>query len=329
MTDLRSDIVINGTRIHNRLVMPPMATAKADAEGHVTKELLDYYDERTRGGYIGLVITEHSYISPEGKASEGQVSVSRDDDVEGLSRLAALIHKNGSRAILQMNHAGGKAKPEVTGCRVFGPSEVIVPRSEVMPEAMTEFIIDRVVEDFASAAARVRAAGFDGVEIHSAHGYLLNQFFSPITNKRTDAYAGSSMEGRLRLHLRVIEAVRKVIGPDFLVAMRLGACDYLDGGITLEDSLSAAPLLEAAGIDMLDISGGLSGYVIPGLTGQGFFRELTGPIRSKVHIPVMLTGGITEPEAADELLRDGCADLIGVGRAIYKDPLWAKHAMER
>lgn len=326
MSILHSPLTIKSLELKNRLVMPPMASGRT-GNGAVTQELCDYYDARTAGGYLGLVITEHSYISPEGKASANQVSISKDEDVEGLSRLVGVIHANGTPVIAQINHAGGAAKPEVTGCRVLAPSAVALPRKELIPEEMTRQDIQKLVQDFASAARRAKQAGYDGVEIHSAHGYLLNQFYSPLTNRRADEYGGKSVQSRLQLHLEIIEAVRKAVGAGFPIALRLGACDYMEGGSTLEDAVEAAKLLEAAGIDLLDISGGFCGYLRPGVTGEGYFGELTAAIKQAVKIPVILTGGIVSAAGAEKLLQENAADLIGVGRAIFKDASWARNAM--
>lgn len=316
----------------NRLVMPPMATAKSDEQDQVTEALLDYYRQRAQGGGIGLVITEHSYVCREGKASPRQVSISRDEDIPGLRRLAEVLHGCGSRAFIQINHAGSGTAQKVTGLPIVSASAVQPrqrPGAELeIPAAMDQAAIDRVIDAFAQAARRGKMAGFDGVEIHSAHGYLLNQFYSPLSNQRSDAYTGASLEGRIRLHLQVIEAVRAAVGSDYPVALRLGACDYMDGGSTVEDGVAAARAFEAAGLDLLDISGGFCGFVRPGATEQGWFAELTEAIRAAVSIPVILTGGITEASAAEALLQADKADLIGVGRAILGDVDWARRAMQ-
>ena len=193
---------------------------------------------------------------------------------------------------------------------------------------MTQAEIDQVVSDFAQAARRVKEAGYDGVEIHSAHGYLLNQFYSPLSNKRDDAYTGSTLEGRMRLHGEVIAAVREEVGPDFVVALRLGACDYQEGGSTVDDAVAAAKILELAGIDLLDISGGLCGYRGSGSKEPGYFGVESKAIREAVSIPVILTGGVRDGRATERLLKEGKADLIGVGRSVLKDSLWAKKAFE-
>ncbi len=313
--------------LHNRLVMPPMGTEKAESSGKVNRELLDYYDEKSKGAYIGLVIVEHSYIAPEGKASPRQLSAATDETIEGLKQLAETIQANGSRAVVQINHAGSNTTGEVTGATPAAPSAVMHPKRKTMPRELSEIEIDQIVQSFSSAALRVKEAGFDGVEIHAAHGYLLNQFYSPLTNKRTD-YFGGNLENRINIHLAVIEAIRETVGEDYPLLLRLGASDYMEGGVTIEDSIFAAHEFEKAGVDILDISGGLSGYSIPGLTGQGFFAPLTEAVKKKVAVPVILTGGITEVRAAEELIARNKADLIGVGRAIFKDSEWAQKAIE-
>lgn len=314
-------------KLTNRLVMPPMATSKALPDGKVSQDILDYYAEKSEGGHISLIIIEHSFIQPNGKASEQQLSIADDGVIEPLKVLADVIHRNGSKALMQINHAGSAASEEIIGTTPVAPSAIANPRKGSMPRELTRQEITEIIEAFQHAARRTKETGFDGVEIHSAHGYLLNQFFSPLTNKRTDEYGGD-IERRIRLHLEVIEAVRAAVGQDFPVLLRLGASDYREGGTTIKDSLVAAQAFEKAGIDILDISGGFSGYQVPGLNDQGYFAPLTAAIKDAVALPVILTGGITEPMAAEQLLADGKADLIGVGRAILNDSKWAQRAME-
>jgi NADPH2 dehydrogenase len=314
--------------LSNRLVMPPMATAKSESDGKISQEILDYYKEKSEGGYMSLIIVEHSFISQEGKASQNQLSVADDSVIEGLKMLSDVIHKNGSKAVMQLNHAGSAADEEVTGKTPVGPSAVVNPRlGKTIPRELTKDEITGIVKAFKDAALRVKEAGFDGVEIHSAHGYLLDQFFSPLTNKRTDEYGGN-VYNRIRIHLQIIEAVRSAVGKDFPILLRLGASDFMEGGATIEDSQVAAQEFEKAGINILDISGGFCGYNVKGLTGQGYFAPLSEAIKKVVSIPVILTGGITEAQAAEELLAQGKADLIGVGRAVLKDSKWTKRAIE-
>lgn len=328
---LKSSIRVKDLEIKNRLVMPPMATAKADKDGKVTKDILDYYDEKSKGGYIGLIISEHSYVSKEGKAGDGQISISKDEDIEGLRKLVKCVHDNGSKIIAQINHAGSATTKEITGLDQYTSSSIFNPKrkfSDDLPKEMNSSDIDKVVKDFSDAARRAESAGFDGVEIHSAHGYLLNQFYSPLANKRTDEYSGKILNGRIRLHLRIIESVRKAVGEKFIVALRLGACDYIDGGSTAEDSVKAVKEFEKAGIDLIDISGGFCGYINPNSNEQGYFSEISAAIKKAASIPVILTGGIKDVRIAETMLKENKADMIGVGRAILADGKWAERAMK-
>lgn len=327
MSILNSPIKIKDLELKNRIVMPPMATGKAADDGKITSQIRDYYEEKSNGGHIGLIIMEHSYVSVEGKASKGQISIADDADISGLKQLTDTVHKHGTKIMAQLNHAGGAAKSEITGTPVLGASAAAMPRTGYIPFEMSLTDIQKVIDDFAAAAVRAKRAGFDGIEIHSAHGYLLNQFYSPLTNKRTDSYSAGTIDGRLKLHLEIIHAVRESLGNEYPVAIRLGGCDYMDGGSTIQDCVLAAKRFEQAGIDLLDISGGFCGYIRPGAAEQGYFSEMTQAVKKAVHTPVVLTGGITEANAAEHLLKAEKADLIGVGRAILRDSHWAEKAI--
>lgn len=310
----------------NRLVMPPMATQKADESGRVSQAILDYYDDKSHGG-MGLIIIEHSYIEPAGRLRDAQPSVADEDTVPGLARLADVIHANGPKAVLQMNHSGAACRSSITGSKPVAPSAVPLGPDGEMPHELTEDEIAGIVASFARAAGRAKRAGFDGVEIHSAHMYLLNEFYSPLTNRRTDGYGGS-LEGRIRIHLEVIAAVRAEVGPDYPVYLRLGASDYTDGGSTIDDAVEACVAFARAGVDVIDISGGARGYMRPdGYPEQGYFSDVTSAVRRAAGVPVILTGGITDATVADRLLEEGAADLIGVGRPILKDSRWATRAL--
>ena len=306
----------------NRLVYPPINISKASADGEVTDDSLAYYEEKMHGGSFSLAFVEHCYIMQEGKASDSQVSIADDGKIQGLAKLARVIKGAGTNAVVQMNHAGSCTSTEVTGMSLKGASPVQNPRQGGVPEEMTKADIRKVVEAFAAAAERGKKAGFDGVEIHSAHSYLLNQFYSPLTNLRNDEYGGK-LENRLTIHLEVIEAVRKAVGKDYPVFLRLGACDHMPGGNTVEDAVKAAKILEDAGIDILDVSGGMCGYVNPENSDPGYFGKESAAIKAAVKIPVMVTGGVKEPEDVEALLQAGAGDLIGVGRTVMKDSAWA------
>lgn len=326
MKYLNQPLVLSRLKLKNRLVMPPMATSSSDGEGHVTQKLLDYYREKTEGGWLGLVITEHSYISPEGMANPRQLSISKDSDIPGLAKLAEVIHQNGSQAIAQISHAGAASRQKDTGMPPVGPS--MAAFSEKGGHVLTEEEIDQLVEKFVRAAARAVEADFDGVEIHSAHRYLLNQFYSPLSNTRSDEYGGS-VENRVRLHCRILREVRKTIGPEKALLLRLGAVDYTPGGNTIEDAVKAAKLFQEESLDILDVSGGMTGYMVKGReTWQGYYTPETTRLKRDLSIPILMTGGITQVLAAEEILSKGRADLIGVGRSLLKDSRWAEKAMK-
>lgn len=323
MTHSSDPITINHLTLANRLVMPPMATAKADNNGHVTNAICAYYQERAKYSKIGLIITEHSYIHPQGKAHPGQTSLASDDVIPGLRQLTDCIHREGVRVFAQLSHAGSAARSKLTGQPPVGPSPVYHPKQrEELPEEMTLAQIGQVTTWFAQAALRAKQAGFDGVELHSAHGYLLNQFFSPLANYRTDDYGPQSVENRIRFHRQVLQAVREAVGADYPIALRLG-CDYEAGGSTVADCVEACRCLAQSGVDLLDLTGGMRGFVRPGHQEPGYFRDLSTPVKAAVLVPVLLTGGVTTSAQAEALLEAGCADLIGVGRAIFQNARWA------
>lgn len=324
MPTLTSPLTVSRLTLPRRLVLAPMASAKATEEGLVTDALIDFYRARTEDGALGLVILEHACVLPRGQAKARQLSIARDDTVPGLRRLTEAVHRSGTPIFAQINYAGSFSD----GTDRLSASAVVNPRRPggPLPRAITLAELEEVVSAFAAAAVRAMEAGFDGVEIHAAHGYLLSQFLSPLTNRRTDGYGGP-LENRLRLHREVIGAVRHALGPDFPLALRLGACDDLPGGLTGEEGVRAGLLLAAEGIDLLDISGGMSGYVRPGNARPGYFGDITADLRGRTQVPVLLTGGVTAGAQAEALLREGRADLIGVGRPFLRDARWAARAL--
>lgn len=331
MTYLNQPIKAGSFSLGNRIVLPPMATGRCSPDGTIEESLIDYYKKETES--VGLVILEHCYINPAGRAHKGQVSIADDSNRKGFESVAGIIHSRGAKALVQLSHAGSATSEEITGSVVTGPSPVLnpVPHAvlNVKPREMTPDEIRKVIQEFTEAAERAVAYGFDGVEIHCAHGYLLNQFYSPLTNHRTDQYGGEKLEDRIRITLEIVENVRELIGARPLISIRLGGYDYMDGGTTLEDSARAGKMIEEAGADLLDISGGLCGPNNPKKDKtEGYFKEISKAVKEYVNIPVMLTGGITKWQTAELLLQEKYADLIGVGRTMLKDPFWAQKALK-
>ncbi len=330
MEAILTPIVTTKLTLKNRLVYPPMASSKATEDGLVSEETLEFYHNITKSKNIGLVIVEHSYISIEGKASPKQTSIATDETIEPMRKLAEVLHKNETKAILQINHAGSATTKEITGEEAVGASAVPNPRKGNIPKELSVEEIADIVKKFAVSAVRAKLAGFDGVEIHSAHGYFLNQFLSPLSNKREDEYGGT-LKNRIKIHLEVIRAVKKAVGEDYPIFLRLGASDYAKGGTTIEDSKIVSVELVKAGVDVLDISGGFCGYIPDNidLEEQGYFHPLTSAIKEVVDIPVILTGGITDIIDGNRLIEENKSDLIGVGRAIFKDYTWSEREMKK
>lgn len=324
---------INRLEIKNPVVLAPMGSNKC-IDGYVTDELIEQYKRRTEGGYAGLMILEHAYVHDSGKASEGMMGISDDRYIPELKRLVDTIHESGTPVFAQINHAGSSTTEEICGGKVKGPSSVINPaarpdiKEKAMPEEMTAEDIEMLQQAYADAALRAKEAGFDGVEIHSAHGYLLNQFFSPLTNKRTDGFGCESVEDRCRFMVEVIRKVRKAAGEEYPVSVRLGGCDYMEGGSTIDDAVRAACLIEEAGADMISLSGGMCKYILQDRNDAGYFKDMTMAVKEKISIPVMIAGGVKDITDVRKLLDEGAADLIGVGRAILADERWTEHNLK-
>lgn len=319
MAGLLDPLELRGIRLKNRVVMPPMHTGLATGKGSVTSRLIEHYVRRSKA--LGLLIVEHSYVSLDGKLSKKQLGIYDDKLVKGLKKLSDSVHAVGTPVVIQINHAGSRTTMEVTGMQPVAPS----PSENARELRIKE--IEALAEEFAIAAERAMKAGFDGVEIHGAHGFLLNQFFSPLTNQRRDRYGGS-LENRMSFPLEVAAKVKEKVGGKLLL-YRLGADDLDPAGTRIEDSQRFAVRLEEAGVDIIDVSGGLGGSRPEQLQSrQGYFIPQARQIKKAVGVPVVGVGGITEPQYADKLIRERRVDLIAVGRELLKDPDWALKAIE-
>ena len=319
LVGLLDPLGVKGLTLKNRIVMPPMHTGLATTEGAVTDKLIEHYVRRSKA--LGLVIVEHSYVSLGGRLSERQLGIYDDRLVPGLEKLSGSIHATGTQAVIQINHAGRSASMKITGTRPVAPSPSGYYRK------LRADKIEALTEAFALAAERAIRAGFDGVEVHGAHGFLLNQFFCPLTNRRRDKYGGS-LENRMRFPLEVVERVREKVGGRLLL-YRLGSEDLDPTGTQIEDSQKFAVKLEEAGVDVIDVSGGLCGSRPEHLQNiQGYFIPQAEQIKKVIDIPVIGVGGITEPEYANKVIREEKVDLVAVGRALLKDSDWATKAIK-
>jgi 2,4-dienoyl-CoA reductase-like NADH-dependent reductase (Old Yellow Enzyme family) len=319
LISLLDPIKIKGVKLKNRIVMPPMNTEYATTDGTVTAKLIEHY--RKRAGNLGLLIIEHAYIHPHGRLSKRQLGIYHGNLIPGLKHLATSLKATGTPVIAQINHAGSRTTTEMIGTRPVAPSKRGKARRLTIDE------IQELTEAFATAAERAVRAGFDGVEIHGAHGFLLNQFYSPLRNKRSDRYGGT-LQKRIRFPLEVVEAVKQKTGRKLLL-YRIGADDMNPAGTTVKDSQKFAKKLEKAEVDIIDISGGLSGSRPEGLQKtQGYFIPQAHQVKKAVTVPVIGVGGITEPEYANKIIRERKVDLVAVGRALLKDPEWATKAIQ-
>lgn len=328
MNPLLSPLSFAGLTLRNRIAMPPMWSGKASPEGFVTDAIVEYHRVRAAAG-CGLVIVEHAFVHPQGRHSSTQLGVYGDACVNGLTRLASAIRAEGAVACLQLSHAGSRTSSKVTGgLRPLGPSAIRHPREPhgEVPEAATNEQMAAVAIAFADAAGRAQHAGFQAVELHAAHGFLLSQFLSPLTNRRDDEFGGDE-ERRGRAVLDVLAAVRERVGASFPVFVRLGAHDEYPGGLQLDAACRMAARLALAGAALIDVSGGLAGSDDPG-RGPGYFVPYAAAIKKAVAVPVMVAGGIADPAHADGIVRNGHADIVGVGRAMLDDPEWARQAIQ-
>ncbi len=325
MAGLLSEFRLKDVTFKNRIAMPPMATNEATEDGEVTDQIIKHYVARAEA-QVGLIMVEHTWVTRAGRMNVRQLGLAQGAAVPGFARLAEEIKAQGTVAGIQLTHAGSATTRDACGCQPVGPSAVMHPRGSEEPRELSFAEIKILVEAFARAAGRAREAGFDIIELHGAHGYLLGQFLSPLTNQRADEYGGS-LENRARFALEVVREVRNRIGPEPILAYRLGVEDFMPGGLTIDDTIQVARWLVKAGVDLLDISGGLAGSQPPGLEGQGYFLPYAERIRSEVRVPVLCAGGITDPLFADEAVRQGRVDLVGIGRALLENPDWALDAI--
>ncbi len=333
MNILFTPIRIGSLTVPNRFVRSATHAYLADDEGFVTDREVELY-RRLAEGEVGLIITGHAYVQRSGKASPRQIAVYDDRFLEGLSRIPAAVHAFPSRIFLQIAHAGRQTKPKLCGCVPVSPSPVYDPESKVMPRELAADEIRQLIADFVAAALRAKTAGFDGVQLHAAHGYLISSFLSPHTNRRTDEWGGP-VENRARVLLASLQAIKSACGADFPVIVKLNSTDFLEGGLTADDAVLVAGMLDRAGIDGIEVSGGMAeakkGSIWPGLRSEedeGYFVENAARVKQAVRVPVFGLGGIRTLAAAESMVEDGRVDLISMSRPFIRDPYLVKRFRE-
>jgi 2,4-dienoyl-CoA reductase-like NADH-dependent reductase (Old Yellow Enzyme family) len=328
MPHLLDPLKVASLELKNRIVMPPMGTGYANSKGEVTEKLLKHYVDRSLD--LGLLIVEHSYIALQGKVGTNQLGIYSNSMIPGLTRLVEAVHEKGTPIAIQLNHGGGTSNSEVTGSQPVAPSPVVHPHRGVeIPRQMSHDEIEAVIGSFREAARRAYEAGFDAVEVHGAHGFLLGQFHSPVTNKRQDEYGGS-LENRVRLSRSIVSEIKRDLGANYPVLYRIGIEDAApySGGFTLQEGVEATKMIVEEGVDIIDVSGGLGGGRPEGLQGPGFFVPHATAVKEAVDVPVIGVGGIQTAEEANSIIRSGGVDLVAIGRAYLNEPRWATIAVK-
>jgi 2,4-dienoyl-CoA reductase-like NADH-dependent reductase (Old Yellow Enzyme family) len=316
---------INGMKLANRFVRSATWEGMAAVDGAVTEKLTETVVALAAGG-VGMIISGHAYVSPEGQAGPLQLGIYKDELVDGLKTMTDAIHNAGGKMVAQLAHAGHFAIKELTN----QPPHVVSDfdgLSKSPSHELTNEEIKHLVTLFAEAARRAKAAGFDGVQIHAAHGYLLSQFLSPAYNRRTDEYGGD-IANRARIHLEILDAVREKVGPDYPVLIKINNEDYIENGLTLEDALAASRMLADAGIDAFEISGGtfVSGKLLPSRTGinkaekEAYFKDAAIAFRKEINKPLILVGGMRSFTVAEQTIKDNAADYISMCRPFIREP---------
>jgi 2,4-dienoyl-CoA reductase-like NADH-dependent reductase (Old Yellow Enzyme family) len=323
----------------NRIVVSPMCQYSS-VDGFASDWHLVHLGSRAIGG-AGVVMTEAAAVSPEGRITPGDLGIWKDEHLPELERIARFLREHGSVPGVQLAHAGRKAsmtKPWERPSHTLSAAEggwdnVVAPSAErfapeyPLPHAMDRAAMDKVVADFAAAAKRAARAGFLLAEVHAAHGYLAHEFLSPLSNHRTDEYGGS-LENRARFPLEIVRAVRSAFPAELPVWVRVSAVDWVDGGLTIEDSVAFARLLKAEGVDLVDVSSGGNDPRQTIAVGPGYQVEFAGRIRREAGIATGAVGMITEAAQAEAILREGHADVVLLAREFLRDPYWPIHASE-
>ncbi len=323
---LLQPFAIKHLQLRNRIVMPGMDTNWGDENGNLADQSYRYYEQRARGG-AGLIIVEGAYFDRRGSGTQSMLSIADDSKIEPFARLTETIKKHGARALLQIYHAGSQASSFLIGLKAVAPSDVPFQMTGEVPIPLQHGQIRKLIREYSKACERARRAGFDGVEIHAGHGYLLGQFFSPLTNLRTDAYGGS-FENRSRIHVEILRAVRKKCGDDFIICFRINGRDYIDGGTEVDATCRLCRRLEEQGVDLINVTGGIfdsPGFpVVPYMSyPRGVFSDAAAAVKRALDkVPVCVVGRINTPETADTILRENRADLVAVGRGLIADPFF-------
>jgi 2,4-dienoyl-CoA reductase-like NADH-dependent reductase (Old Yellow Enzyme family) len=326
MTTLFEQRSVNKLTLRNRLVRSATWEGMCDPDGRPTKKLTDCYATLARGG-VGLIISGYTYISPEGKQLPGQMGLHSEHYASDFERLTQAVHDAGGALAVQLVHTGGQADTQVTGQEAIAPSAVPTVQYKQTPSQLTKEQINGLVTAFGKSAQRAKQWGFDAVQLHGAHGYLVNQFLSPLTNQRTDDYGGS-IKNRCRFMLQIIDTIRRLVGPNYPIMIKLNAADNLAGGLQFNDALYAAAQLDIAGIDAIEVSAGTPASAEMGPARakintpqkEAYNLDLARQIKAEVKCPVMVVGGFRSYDVCEKAVLANGMDFVAMSRPLIRQP---------
>lgn len=322
--------------VRNRVIMAPMNTNYARSDGFISEQYANYFIERAKGG-TGLIVIAPGYVDPRAKKRAGSLLLDEEKYIPPLRKFTAAIHREGAAVIQQLNHNGrlltSSKEFKTAGGVCVGPSPIPHKLTGEVPQVMTHDDIQVMVRRFVTNAVHAEMAGYDGVEVHGAHGYLINQFLSRYSNKRTDEYGGS-LENRMRFALEIVRGIRAAVDRDFLVSFRLEAMEFNPGGVDIEEAAALGKALEKNGVDLLNVTAGNTEspptalrMFPPTSVPQGCYGDYAARIKQAVSVPVSIMGRIASPERAEEILAAGQSDLVTIGRGLLADSHWVEKCM--
>ena len=327
MSKLFETTNINGMNLQNRFVRSATWEGMANEDGSCNSKMVELMRNLAKGG-VGLIITGHAHVLANGQASPFQTGIYKDDHIPNLRHITDAVHDEGGKVVLQIAHAGCQALQRFTKTEPIGPS-VFENRGKAVCREITINEINKTIQAFGQAAARARIAGFDGIQIHGAHGYLFSQFLSPFYNKRTDEYGGS-LENRARLLLEVYREIRKNVGDDYPVLLKVNSQDYVVNGLNIIDMVAVSDILQNEGIDAIELSGGTihaDRTHVPVRAGkldsedkEVYYHDAAKAYKEKINVPLMLVGGIRSFNVADKLVNDGTTDYVSLSRPLIREP---------
>lgn len=325
-----SPLKIGNMELKNRLVVAPMVSVYCAPDGNATPRYIAYHEEKAKGGW-GLIITEDYAVSPEGRGFKNVAGLWTDEQIPSHTQLPATVHKYGAKIFAQIYHCGRQTSEEVSGSKVRAPSAIPCPFSPDVPVPLTTEETWEIIDKFGDTALRAKKCGFDGVQIHGAHGYLIAEFMTPYVNKRSDEFGGP-LQNRMKFPIEIIKNIRKKCGSDFVIDFRISGDEFIDGGRTMPDTVVIVGELIKAGLDMVHITAGTYAstwaQIPPCYIPHAWIAKFARKIKECYQIPVTTVGRINDPMMAESLLRQGDADLVAMGRASLCDPHFPEKAQK-